>query len=551
MPVLGSKPTDSRRLRLDAHSTQTLEYYFYFPVPSDGALQHYPVHVSKSGQAAGAAKPFTFRVVSKLSTIDKTSWPYISQDGTNDEVLAFLEKNNVQRFDLTQIAWRVRRDPAFFRKILEVLRTRHLYQDTLFAYAVVHNDRDALSEWLRHRNDFIGRCGPFLDTALVRIDPIERRAYEHLEYSPLINQRMHRLGSENRIPNPVFRAQYQSLLNIIAHKAAPTPEDQMSLVYYLFLQDRVEEALAWLGGIKPDSLPTRLQYDYFRCFAAFYEEKLADARAIASQYSAYPVPRWRNVFSEALAQLDEIDRRASAPRAGKVDDKPDREAQQSELAATEPSFNFKIEDRQIKLNWQNLQQVQINYYLMDPEFLFSASPFATDDPARFAIVRPALSQKQALPERETHVELALPEQFQRANLLIEVVGAGQRKVQPHQANDLRLKLVENYGRLDLREAGTGAPLPRSYVKVYARLKDGQIRFYKDGYTDLRGIFDYASLNSTTNPGVPPPVPAPTGEGTTTYQPLRPEEIGSVEKLSLLVLTEKHGAATREVGPPAE
>lgn len=34
-----------------------------------------------------------------------------------------------------------------------------------------------------------------------------------------------------------------------------------------------------------------------------------------------------------------------------------------------------------------------------------------------------------------------------------------------------------------------------YVKAFSRNKRGEIRFYKDGYTDLRGKFEYASLNS--------------------------------------------------------
>ena len=34
-----------------------------------------------------------------------------------------------------------------------------------------------------------------------------------------------------------------------------------------------------------------------------------------------------------------------------------------------------------------------------------------------------------------------------------------------------------------------------YVKVYAQLADGPVKFHKDGYTDLRGRFDYASVNT--------------------------------------------------------
>ena len=44
----------------------------------------------------------------------------------------------------------------------------------------------------------------------------------------------------------------------------------------------------------------------------------------------------------------------------------------------------------------------------------------------------------------------------------------------------------------MTEPGSGKPLPKTYVKVFAKLPDGAVRFHKDGYTDLRGRFDYAS-----------------------------------------------------------
>jgi hypothetical protein len=39
------------------------------------------------------------------------------------------------------------------------------------------------------------------------------------------------------------------------------------------------------------------------------------------------------------------------------------------------------------------------------------------------------------------------------------------------------------------------PLNKVYVKVFAKMKDGSVKFYKDGYTDLRGKFNYLSLNT--------------------------------------------------------
>lgn len=555
VPVLGSKTTDSRRLQLGPYSTQRIEYFFYFPVPREEPFKHYPPHVSINGKAAGAAKPTTFKVVRQLSQIDTTSWEYLSQYGSDEEVFAFLEKNNILRLDLTRIAWRARRSADFFRRLITVLQARHKYDDVIYSYAVVHNDRPALTEWLKHQEAFLAEAGPYLKSPLLVIDPVERRAYEHLEYSPLVNQRRHRLGSENQIPNPAVRAQYQILMNILAHKPTLNAEDQMSVVYHLFLQDRIEEALAWFHAIQPESLPTRLQHDYFRCYAAFYEEQLAEARGIASQYAQYPVDRWRQVFTEVLTQLDEIEGKNVAPREGKVDGKPSREAQQGNFAATEPAFDFKVENRQIELTWRNLTEVTIHYYLMDPEFLFSSSPFVTEDPARFSIIKPVRSDRHELKPGESAVNIPLPGEFAKANVLVEILAAGQRKAQAYHANTLQLTLAENYGRIDVRDATSGRPVSKAYIKVYARLKNGQIRFYKDGYTDLRGKFDYASLNTGTGSPIPPPVRPlnsnTVSTGNLSHPMLTPAELGEVDKLAILVLSPVNGALVREARPPAE
>ena len=340
------------------------------------------------------------------------------------------------------------------------------------------------------------------------------------------------------------------MLNILAHKPSLDAIDQMSVVYYLFLQDRVEEALARLHGIKPESLPTQIQHDYFRCYAAFYEEQTVEARKLSGQYTDYPVDRWRKLFADVSAQLDELEVKASS--SSKPDAKPDREAQHGDLATTEPSFDFKVENRQIALTWKNLREVTINYYLMDPEFLFSSSPFVTQDAGRFSIIKPGQSATQKLPEGKDALELPLPDEFTKANVLVEILGAGQRKAQAYHANTLKLALAENYGRLELRDQAAGEPVRKAYVKVYARLKNGTIRFFKDGYTDLRGKFDYASLNSSESPQ-----PAQfarehsSGGENMNYQMLRPDELSSVEKLAILIMSEADGALVREVNPPSE
>ncbi len=571
LPVSGSKATDSRRVQLAPYTTQTFEYYFYFPATAAEGKKfpHFPVNAAVKNTVAGAAKPFEFNVVAKLTQFDKASWDYVSQYGTDAEVFAFLEQNNLASLAMPRIAWRCK-DAAFFKKLTAFLGAHHIWDETIFSYALVHNDGPALREWLKHKDAFVSQCGPFLSTKLVLLDPIERRAYEQLEYSPLVNQRAHKLGNDFRIANPAVRGQYTRFLDILAHKPALDPMDTMTVSYHLFLQDRVEEALARFSSVDPNAvvketqhdnfgpagagniviekrtLPTQIQHDYFRCYADFYEGNLADARTVAAKYAAFPVTRWRTLFSEVTSQLDEIEGKAPAGKG----DKPDREKQQAELAATEPTFDFKVEKQTISMNYKNLGDVTVNYYLMDPEFSFSSNPFVSEDASRFSIIKPNKSAVQALAKDKDALDIPLPAEFAKANVLIEIVGAGQRKAQAYHANTLKLTLTENYGRLETRDSTNDKAVAKAYVKVYARLKNGTVRFYKDGYTDLRGRFDYASLNGGGQQAQPMAAESAPKNGLD-YQMLKPAELASVEKLSILILSETNGATTREVKPPGE
>ena len=55
------------------------------------------------------------------------------------------------------------------------------------------------------------------------------------------------------------------------------------------------------------------------------------------------------------------------------------------------------------------------------------------------------------------------------------------------------------------------------------MNGGEVRFYKDGYTDLRGWFDYVSLST--------------------------DELDATEKFAILVASDEYGADIREAAPP--
>ena len=515
IPVSGNRATVTRRIALDAYTTKRLETYFYFPAP--GEFPCYPAHVSIGGKVVAHAKPFAFHVVRKATKIDKSSWAWLSQQGTEEQVLDYLENNNLHAVELPKIAWRFRESADFAKKALAILRRRGVFDATLWSYSIRDNDAPAIREYLLMQKRFLDSCGLYLKSPLVTIDPIERRAYQHLEYKPLVNNRAHPLGGKRKILNSRILAQYRRFMEILAQKPALDDEDKLSTVYYLFLQDRTAEALDWLAKVDPKALPTRLQFDYFQAYAAFSQGKPDAARAIAKRYAKHPVDRWRERFAAVLAQADEI-----AGNAPQVTDAESHAQQQEKLAAAEPALDMKIDGTRIRLTYANLDEVQIHYHEMDLEFLFSTNPFVSNDARGFSIVRPNKSETVKLPAGKHEHTIQLPREYQAKNVLVVVIGGGKKRTAAVYANDLRTSLSENFGILSVRHAKDDRPLPKTYVKVYAQTPEGP-KFYKDGYTDLRGKFDYATVSNA--------------------------EIVGVTKFAILVMSPENGATVLEAPVP--
>jgi hypothetical protein len=515
IPVLKGRETRSVHIDLEPYHTQTLEYHFYFPAP--GEFPHYPVQVSKNEQLVAHAAPVSLKAVAKLSRIDKASWEYLSQFGTSEDVLKYLEQANLHRTNLDKIAFRVQ-DKAFFGTVTELLAQRHAYSDTLWSYSLKHNAASAAREYLQHADGFVGQCGAFIDSPLLVIDPVTRKAYQHLDYRPLVNARAHQLGQRRQIVNDRFHGQYHQLLKILSYRPDLDDAELMAVTYYLLLQDRIDEALGAFSRVRAERLGTRLQYDYFAAYLAMVREQPQQAHDIVAKYAAYPVDRWRDLFAAMIAQLEEI-----AGQDAKVIDKESRTEVQTKLAATEASFEFQVEAKKVTLNYQNLKQVQVNYYLMDIELLFSRNPFVQQYSGQFSNIRPNLTQSLDLPAKQAATTFELPKQLHSSNVLVEITGAGQTKSRAYYANALAVQVVKNYGQIHVKHSETGKPLAKVYVKVYAQMQDGAVKFYKDGYTDLRGRFDYTSLSTN--------------------------ELDFVKKFSLLVLSEEHGAVVREASPP--
>ncbi|WP_425615021.1 hypothetical protein NA78x_004909 [Anatilimnocola sp. NA78] len=514
IPVLNSQVTRTIHLQLEPYHTQTLDYFFYFPAA--GRFPHFPVHVAKNETLIASPEPFLFNVVDKPSRVDTESWDYISQFGSDEQVLAFLDKNNLQNINLVRIAWRMH-DPKMFLAVTEKLAQNHVYENTLWSYSLKHNVPAAAKEFLQHSDQVVNEAGGRLTSGLLVIDPIKRGQLEHLEYKPLVNARAHALGKRRQIVNDRFFEQYHRYLKDLTYTRDLNDEDLLAVTYYQLLQDRIEESLANYERVNPANLEMKMQYDYCTAYLGFFTGELQESRVLAMKYANHPVDRWRNTFATIVQQLDEAEGKGS-----RAIDPEDRNQQQGVLASTEPSFDFVVEAKQVKLDFQNLRTIRVNFYEMDVELLFSRNPFQQVS-GQFNSIRPNLSQEFELPADQRSFVLPLPPELTNRNVLVEIVAAGQTKTQAYYANSLTLQVIENYGQIRVTHQTTGKPVPKAYVKVYARMGNGEVKFFKDGYTDIRGRFDYASLS--------------TGD------------LDSAQKFSLLVLSEDFGAMVREVSPP--
>ena len=138
---------------------------------------------------------------------------------------------------------------------------------------------------------------------------------KHLDYFPMVNARIHQLGDSAQWSlNKTFQDTYVRFLKAMIEAPSFKPDHKMNYVYYLLLQDRVQEAIAIFRTIDLSKAFTdatlQIQYDYMNAYFDFFtgaEDGFKTARSIVRKYEYYPVESWRLMFLEILDQLNEYD----------------------------------------------------------------------------------------------------------------------------------------------------------------------------------------------------------------------------------------------------
>merc|ERR1712242_152116 len=115
----------------------------------------------------------------------------------------------------------------------------------------------------------------------------------------------------------------------------------------------------------------------------------------------------------------------------------------------------------------------------------------------------------------------LPVTLHDKSSVVEVICGGFTVSKPNYDNHLRIEISAKLRQIRVFDKTTNKAISKAYVKVYGQTPDSpEGRFIKDGYTDLRGRFDYATISS--------------------------DELEFVKALAILVLSPSAGADVLEV-----
>lgn len=268
-----------------------------------------------------------------------------------------------------------------------------------------------------------------------------------------------------------------------------------------------------------------IQYDYMRAYFDFFidaEGGYNVARKIVQRYDNYPISSWRLKFLAIQDQLDEFDGEFDDGGLNEEADQPEAISDGTGSDATlriaerkaenlkkskkrEPNIsNIDIDEAgNLKIETVNIDSITVKYYIIDAEVMFSRAPFLQNNAEQFSYVTPYLKTDKTIlqagaseQEQQTYMttEIALPESLQHLNLVIEINGADKQQFKTFYGNALKVVILESYGELKVTHKETGDALSKVYVKVFSQNTSGGTEFYRDGYTDIRGKFEYAQAS---------------------------------------------------------
>lgn len=504
IPITPPHKCKTSFLTIEPFTTKAIEFNFYFP--HSGTFNHKPGNLAIEGKIVAKIQEKIIEVRDVLDFCKLESFRDLVLSGRKDLILEYLRNKNLksQDFSLEEIYWMMKKKD-FWLEVIQIYRTQLQYNHSLWGFCFLHHDQLAVSEVLASNDNVIRDAGWDFTSGLLKTS---NNDFIHVEFDPLINARAYQLGNQNRIANTRLREVYKDFLLYLLDKKCLRDSDLICLCQYFIYQERYDEAKNLYSRIKmkPSNKkikqnPLQIQYDYLTCYL-----DINQAHSIASLYINYPIITWKKYFSEVLKLLEDTDFSDTTSQ---------------NLSSKEPTLDFTIEKNFISLKYENVESCIIRIYEIDLEVLFSKNPFLIKDAQGFSYVKANAEYDLQLTGNSFNVKLS---GCKGKNVLVEVDYKTYTLSKSYFSNLLNISCIERYGVIKVMDLKRN---PRSavYIKVFAKKKNGIVEFYKDGYTDTRGNFDYVSLSS--------------------------DILSSVERFALLVVDDMLGSLVHEVAPPPQ
>ncbi|KAA6393217.1 MAG: hypothetical protein EZS28_011258, partial [Streblomastix strix] len=201
-------------------------------------------------------------------------------------------------------------------------------------------------------------------------------------------------------------------------------------------------------------------------------------------------------------------------RSNIIDNPAEQESKRQQLlrssSSADVSFDIETDTKQGKITLIQKggkveSSVTLRFHFVDLEVQFNMSSFVRESAAdHFSVLKQNFEMKiplkltnEVIITEETIIEV--PKAVKGKNAFVEAEYCGIRKISSLFVSSMDIAIQERTGRIIVKHSTNKRSLPQIYIKVQKQVNNsvnsgGKGQFVKDGFTDLCGCFDYASVN---------------------------------------------------------
>jgi len=149
LPLQRTNYQKSENRTLNPYTTQTFDFYFYFPEP--GVFRQFPSNITIGDKVVAKANECTLKVVKEIEEVSFETFRDILASGDKNAIFKFIKEANLiagdKGFNFSDMYW-LMQDKENFKKVTDILRSRRIYDNLLWNYSFHHKDDQTVREVL-------------------------------------------------------------------------------------------------------------------------------------------------------------------------------------------------------------------------------------------------------------------------------------------------------------------------------------------------------------------------------------------------------------------